>query len=319
MAEGWCDLAANPMHHEAVRRLVPEGVPQWGPHCQPHLTRAQIERLVTCSQVPAWRRVHHLFAATSGLAQGEIFGLAWRDMDLENGVVRINKALALKSKSGRVGLQNPKTSNRMRELPVHSLAVKALKAWKARGFAEFAERVPLDSDPVFPSPRRNKHREIMRWRPNMSEFLREDLRISGQPDSYEGWPLTAHALRRTFATWLAEAEVPELSRRRLMGHAAANVTDGSYTSKSVAMLREAVEKIKLDLSAGEVIDFPMRLAVRSHNLKTTGHAGETDPKFARSKPAANRPGASIIETPIFLVTSPRIDRAANGFRNRLFP
>jgi len=273
MAEGWCDLPASPMLNPAVRRQIPTGTPLWGKHCQPHLTRAQIERLVTCSQVPEWRRVHHLFAATSGLAQGELFGLDWRDLNLETGIVRVNKALALTSKTGRVGLQNPKTDNRVRDLPLHPLALKALKAWKARGFAELAGRAPLDSDPVFPSPRHNERGEIVHWRPKMNEFLREDLRAAGESDLYEGWPLTAHALRRSFATWLLEADVPDPLRKRLMGHASANVTDSAYSAKSIPKLREAVEKIRLDLSVGDVVPFPVRPAVGVLNDETTDSSG----------------------------------------------
>jgi integrase len=177
---------------------------------------------------------------------------------LKAGVVRISKALALVTKAKRPGLAATKTENRVRDLPIHSAALKVLTAWHAKGFAEFAGRAPRDEDPVFPAPRCTG--ELVHWRPKMSPMLRKDLRSSGQSDHFEGHPLTAHGLRRSFASWLAEADVSLLNRQRLMGHAAANVTDGAYTSTSLDTLRVAVESIKLVLSVGEVIALRVKIA-----------------------------------------------------------
>lgn len=109
-------------------------------------------------------------------------------------------------------------------------------------------------DPVFPNAK-SEH-----FRPRAAENLRADLRAAGCPNNVAGHAIDTKALRRTFATWLVEAEVDEGLRRRLMGHGAANVTDAHYTAKTMQRLAAAVAKIDLDLSTGEVVELPLRRA-----------------------------------------------------------
>jgi|CZKU01.1.fsa_nt_gi integrase len=201
MAEEWIDVPANPMKHEAVRREVPEGVTLAGKHTIVHLTRPVAERVLTCTAVPEWRRARTLVALTSGMAEGELSGLAWDDLDLDAAVpvARVNKALVQKGADGWATIGATKTDNRMRVLPLHSLAVRALKAWKAQGWARWVGKQPKPTDALFP----NEAGEA--WRPDMAEMLRADLRAAELPDHYDGkHPFTAHATRRSLATWLSE-------------------------------------------------------------------------------------------------------------------
>ena len=55
---------------------------------------------------------------------------------------------------------------------------------------------------------------------------------------------TPHDTRHTFASLLDGAEVNENARKRLLGHAGGNVTDGVYTHKNLRQLREAINKIR---------------------------------------------------------------------------
>ena len=57
--------------------------------------------------------------------------------------------------------------------------------------------------------------------------------------------LTPHNTRHTFATLLKRAGADDFYRKRLLGHAAGNVTDDVYTHEDVASLRTAVERITL--------------------------------------------------------------------------
>jgi TusA-related sulfurtransferase len=61
-----------------------------------------------------------------------------------------------------------------------------------------------------------------------------------------------------FATWLAEAGVAEATIKRLMGHAGSGVTQQHYTAQTLATLHAAVESIRLDLSAANGFELPMR-------------------------------------------------------------
>jgi integrase len=253
LAEEWVDLPANPMKHEAVRREVPEAVTLAGRHTIVHFSRAVAERLLSSPATPEWRRVRTLLALTSGMAEGELSGLRVDDLELDAPVpiVRITKALALEGDGGWVTLRKTKTDNRVRVLPLHSLAVRALRAWKATGWAQWVGHHPASTDALFPNEKGQA------WRPQMAEMLRADLRAAGLPDAYEGRPYTSHATRRSFATWLTEAGVAEGTIKRLMGHASAGVTAQHYTALVLSTLHTAVESIRLDLSSGKVSALPM--------------------------------------------------------------
>lgn len=55
---------------------------------------------------------------------------------------------------------------------------------------------------------------------------------------------TTHDCRHTFATWLDDADANYNAKRRLLGHAANNVTDGVYTHKALQQLRSAIKLLK---------------------------------------------------------------------------
>ncbi len=74
------------------------------------------------------------------------------------------------------------------------------------------------------------------------------LRAAGLPDQYDGHNLTAHALRRSFSTWLSEADVEEATRDRPMGHARGSVAERHYTATLLTKLQRAIQKIVLSPS-----------------------------------------------------------------------
>jgi integrase len=195
MAEEWAELPANPMKHEAVRREIPDGVTLAGKHRIIHMTRPVAEKLLTADGVPEWRRVRTLLALTSGASEGELSAIQWDDLDIGEQtkipIVKITKALAKVGDEGWATLRKTKTENRVRVLPLHSLATRALRAWHATGWAKHAGRAPKPTDPVFAND------EGEAWRPSMAPMLRADLRRAGLPDAYEGHPYTAHATRRS--------------------------------------------------------------------------------------------------------------------------
>ncbi len=55
---------------------------------------------------------------------------------------------------------------------------------------------------------------------------------------------TTHDCRHTFATLLDDADANYNAKRRLLGHAANNVTDGVYTHKTLVQLRKTIKLLK---------------------------------------------------------------------------
>ncbi len=91
---------------------------------------------------------------------------------------KITKALALAGDKGWATLRATKTENRVRVIPLHSLAVRALRAWKSIGWAKLVGHRPQPGDPLFPIPRTvdlTKGEKVLAWRPAMASMIRADL------------------------------------------------------------------------------------------------------------------------------------------------
>ncbi len=255
IGEEWIDLIANPMKNNRVRKEIPDGSSRAGRNVIIHLSRDQAERVITCADVPEARRVRYLLAVTSGMRDGEISGLCWEDVDLDAKIptVNVTKSCAIKGPKGWASVGETKTEDGVRLLPLHHLAVKALRTWKSGGFVQSVGRASKPSDPVFPDEK-CKH-----YRPKSGELLRRDLRRAGCSDTYGTHNIDFHATRRSFATWLDANGVPEKTVKRLMGHAGAGVTQRNYTARVLEPLQAAVETIELNLSCGQVIALPLKV------------------------------------------------------------
>lgn len=256
MAEEWIASPANPMRHPGVRKELPEVKPRRGQD-RVYLTRPQAEGLLRCPDVPEHRKARYMLALTSGMADGEISGLNWSDVDLDAKPprVEITKALALRGETGFATLGDPKTENRKRTLPLHPLTVRALRAWRAKGWAEFAGHKPKSTDLVFPSP------EGKPWRPRSAQLIREDLQAAKQPTKVGSADIDFHATRRSFLTWLTNAEVPSDIIDMLAGHAGKGVRARHYTGRDLEVMANAIAKIELDVTVGEVVSLPFAVAV----------------------------------------------------------
>ena len=231
-------LDTNPMRSRAVRRVLPKPTTRAGRNVVIHLPKLEALRLLALGELPEDRRLRYLLGLLAGLRDGEIAALTWEDVAAEHEVphLDVNKAFDTNWQMAR-----PKTENGYRKVPLHPLVADALARWRAGGFVMVVGRPPRSTDPVLPNEKGKHHR------PKAAELLREDLRAAGCATTYAGAPLEFRALRRSFATWLADAEVPDGLRKRLMGHGAAGVTDAHYTAKTLAALRGAVVRIELDV------------------------------------------------------------------------
>jgi integrase len=67
----------------------------------------------------------YMLAVTTGLRQGELLGLKWDDVDLEDGVIRVRRTLA--RHKGRLALGEPKTKRSRRTVQLTEAAVEALE------------------------------------------------------------------------------------------------------------------------------------------------------------------------------------------------
>lgn len=75
-----------------------------------------------------WRMMITL-ALTTGLRRGELLGLEWKHIDLENGVIDVVQTLSLSLK-GEVVIKEPKTKNSIRKVAVPPSVLAELREYK---------------------------------------------------------------------------------------------------------------------------------------------------------------------------------------------
>jgi integrase len=254
--ESRSSLAVNPMNDEIVKAVIPSRENIAGKGVIVHLPQEDAIALVTTEkEIPDFRRVRHLFALTTGCREGEICGLIWANVHLDDVVPwvwieqQVTECLDI----------SPPRNNSLRAIVLCAGTVLALRWLKKDIWEQFIGKVPTDEDAVFPLS------DGTMGRPKSAQNLRIDLLTAGLPDKYKGkHPIDAHATRRSFATMLADARVDSREIGILMGHSAATVTDKHYTARNLDRFVGVIEKLPVEL-VGWVPAHPNRSRFRDLN------------------------------------------------------
>ena len=177
-------------------------------------------------------------ALGSGMRRGEIVGLQWQDVDLEAGVLRVERAVE-ETKAG-LRLKPPKTRHGRRTLSLPGQAVEALRGHRkaqletrlalGQGRQEPASWVfgTVDGDPLSPD--------------NLSRDWRRAVKARGLP------PVSFHALRHSHASALIAGGLDVVSVSRRLGHGNPSITLTTYSH----VFKRA------DLSAATAIEAALR-------------------------------------------------------------
>lgn len=270
MGEGWIKLAANPLDHPAVLKELPEPKAKRG--LRPVFVELEhMQRVILCAGVPVQRRARWICEATCGATEGELAARTWADVDIDaQSVMRIHNALPTRGPDGWATIGPTKNEHRVRTIPLHDAAAAALRWWYRHGWAFYVGRPPRQGDPIFPGPSGDFSR------PASAEQLRRDLVTAGCPDKQHGQPIDAHGLRRSFATYLDAAGVPENQIGRLMGHAKKSVTAKHYTAAQVETDREAVNKIALRWEDPSLV--PVAVPAAPNSDESGSHLRDLNPR-----------------------------------------
>ena len=117
-------LARNPARYVKPPKHAPRERETWSAaEVRAFLTAAEDDRLAAC-----WR------LSLYGLRRGEVLGLKWADIDLNAATVTVRRARVLAGYEVRV--EEPKTRNALRVLPLDDAAVTQLRALRARQASE---------------------------------------------------------------------------------------------------------------------------------------------------------------------------------------
>lgn len=141
-------------------------------------------------------RALYLTAAYTGLRQGELAALRWRDVDRSAGVIRVRRNYT----RGRFG--TPKSRRSVRAVPIAKRVAVELENRLA------GSRHGGDDDLVFGHPNSGQPYDASRMR----KRFKDALKLAGIR------PVRFHDLRHTFGTRMAAAGAPLRAIQEWMGH-----------------------------------------------------------------------------------------------------
>lgn len=179
-----------------------------------HETRAQGARAIGLY-------VLYVLALRLGLRRGELLGLRWKDIDLENGVLHVRQQI---NHEGQV--TTPKSKKARRDLPLTTDLVTMLMEHKLK-------LGPLAREYVFPDEAGN-HRKP---RALDKHFERATARAG-----IDGFVF--HDLRATAITRWREHGIDLEVAAALAGHATIKVTGEVYSDATMGRKRQAMEKLE---------------------------------------------------------------------------
>ncbi|MDB4928329.1 MAG: integrase [Myxococcaceae bacterium] len=213
-------LRANPARDVHVR-----GRRQRGNEVGTHLTLDELARLEASTEIPEAHRLVFLFAAYSGLRQGELWGLHWADVHLDGArpevVVRFSH-------------KGPPKNGRIRHVPLLGPAREFLTRWQAIAPASKEGLVFVTA-----RGRRRRRSDDARWADYWAVKVRKQadgtrVRENVRQEGYSkrlglGRPARFHDLRHTCAshlimgTWGAQWSLSEIAA--FLGHSDTEVTE----------------------------------------------------------------------------------------------
>jgi integrase len=161
-----------------------------------------------------------VLAVTTGLRQGELFGLRWKDVDLAAGRLSVSHTLTTPKGGRRLG--PPKRNRSRRSVKLTAGATKALTAHRERQLEERVKLAELWQDHGFVFTTQvgtplNRHNFFRRcFKPLLEE--------AGLPRN-----VRFHDLRHTCATLLLSKNVNPKIVQELLGHANISQTMDTYS------------------------------------------------------------------------------------------
>ena len=190
------------------------------------LTPEEVRRFLEAAREDRLEALYVL-AVTTGMRRGELLGLHWRDVNLDQGTLQVRHTL---QQGGFLG--EPKTAKARRQIDLAPLAVEALQRHRIHQLKDRYEAGPQwpDTDFVFTNALGNYVDPDNLRRRSFGPLLRR----AGVPS------IRFHDLRHTAATLLLGLDTRPKVVQELLGHSQIAVTMDVYSHVLPTMQREAM-------------------------------------------------------------------------------
>ncbi|MBI4235858.1 MAG: site-specific integrase [Chloroflexi bacterium] len=172
-----------------------------------------------------------VLAASTGMREGEVLGLAWDAVDLGRGMLQVRASL--QRIDGRLQLVEPKTERSRRTIALPAMTMAALRAHKARQLEERLKAGPLWDDDLGLVFTTELGKPIDGG--NLLRAYKRLLSKAGLPER------RFHDLRHSVATALFAQGVHLRKVADLLGHSQIAVTSEIYTHSIEAGLQEVAD------------------------------------------------------------------------------
>ncbi|KAB1940606.1 site-specific integrase [Micromonospora sp. ALFpr18c] len=184
-------------------------------------------------------RLHALYvvAATMGLRRGELVGLRWSDLDLDEGTLRVQQTV--QRVAGKLHVQDAKTEDSEAVLPLPEVTWLTLLEHQERQQSEREALAEVweEHDLVFPSERGTPMEPT-----NLSRSFARLRETAGLPG------VRLHDLRHTVVSLLMELGVPPHVVQAIARHADVKITLKVYAHANLDAMRQALGKLDGKLS-----------------------------------------------------------------------
>jgi integrase len=182
----------------------------------------------------------YVLAVHTGMRRGELLGLKWDDVDLENATVRVRRTLTRIDNGCRLALGPPKNKKSRRTVRLTERAVEALRSHLERQLAEIEALGDLYKDQglVFTT----EAGTLINPSNLRQRSLAPLLKRAGLPQ------ITFHDLRHTCASLLFQKNVHPKFVQELLGHASVSITLEIYSHMLPGMGGEAADAMEDVLS-----------------------------------------------------------------------
>lgn len=172
-------------------------------------------------------------AVYTGLRRGEVLALRWQDIDLNKGVLQVNRSLH-QLWGGELVYTAPKSRRGRRPMPLAPTLIKVLKSHREKQEAYFNRlgRELASSNLIFMRP---VDRTEVRPRYFSGQF-KKIARSIGRPD------ITLHSLRHTFSAILMSEGYNIVEISQAMGHATPGFTLDQYGHHLTGLHKAAVAR-----------------------------------------------------------------------------